>query len=125
MSTTKYGKYTSPSLKWTSKTGVDMSRHARARWDERTPADAVSPEHAWEHGITVPASFYGVFRGDKYGQDPDEVRTFREDENAVSKRYQASLVMRNGTIVTVLMTRKMTSPERAYLKELWFSRGGQ
>lgn len=120
---TKYGGQITPEWRWSCEHGVNVTRHARDRWDDRTPADSVSLEHAWEHGRRIPETFYAVF-SDKRQQDPDEVRTWREGEDVCSRSYQVCLVVRNDHIVTVLASTQLSLPERAYLRELWFCRGG-
>lgn len=112
----EYEQYISDAWRWSADVGVSITDHALARWDERLPADVVSPEHAWENGAVVHESFYGVFETNT-GEWPDEVRVFHED-HGIKNPYQVAMVARDGVIKTIFNARQLTGPERAYLNAL-------
>lgn len=115
-SATKYGDQISSAWRWSCESGVNMSRHASERWDERCPSDAVAPETAWEQGVIIDEKAYRLFE-DQYGNVPDEVRTF--GEIGISRPYQAVMIERNETIRTVLTQGMLRDePTIAYLAEL-------
>ena len=106
---TKYGGLITARHRWETESGVAWSHHALERWDERTPACSVAPEHAWDVGATVPEWMFDPFT-DADAHAPDEVRVYHD---AVSEKpYWVALIERSGVIRTVLDVSRMDAPVR-------------
>ncbi len=70
-----------------------VTYHASVRWDERTPADSVSPEFALEHGVDV--SELKEHFTDADGTVAHKIVYWHSDD------YGVCLVVQNGVVVTV------------------------
>lgn len=86
------------------------------RWDERTPAGAVSPETAWAEGIPLAPEILAWFDPID-NEQPSRARVFAESVNGTV--YGVVLpVFGHGdpTVSTVLRVRRINDPaQRAYL----------
>jgi len=98
-----------------------MSRHVvggdgegRGRWDERMPADAVSPETAWERGVGLEESVRRWFSGSTQRGPPDRCRVYGEYSEfdgwwtAIMPVYQSP----RPVLVTAMRGSQLNSPAR-------------
>ena len=113
----KYGNGVSGRARWAMPDNRPyMTDHALERWDERTPATSVSPEHAWEHGVDV-TPIAEFVRPPGSPVIADRVRYYYDprpsDEGG---RYGALLVVADDVIKTVYEPSMINhGPSRAYL----------
>jgi hypothetical protein len=86
------------------------------RWDERTPAGAVSPETAWADGVALPPETMAWFDPDD-NQRPDRARAYAERvDGDVYGVIMPVFDRGDSTVATVLRIDHIDEPPiRAYL----------
>lgn len=84
----------SPRARWQLETGVSLTMHALQRWDERAPADSVSPERAFE--LSNRADWVREYFRQVSGDPCDSVRCHKIGDTVLI------FLVRERAVVTVL-----------------------
>lgn len=102
-----------PNKRWELANDIELSSHAKIRWEERTPDNSPKPERAWERGEDIlHPELLDLERlpGCITDGSPDRVRVYRDETIAVAFVVTESVIASVYTIASI-----DHGPTRAYL----------